>query len=374
MSPQENTEKNQLTEPFRFDLSVLSSLPKPCIPDPPRLIPPTRRRANINKLICISDTFSTISSRELSFQEWPYTSPTPRQLARAGLYYDPTPNERDKVKCFTCGAEFANWDPNSTLTDKELLEDHEGNCLWADMRRDVEQIARNPENATRQDTPARHKNPIPSPPVSLNTEELATSHHSTLNEPTPTEIQNPKSQPQHRTKQPRHPQARPPHSPSTSKPTYASVLATPSPQPPKAPRLSSHPPSRCSSSRSSHPPSHPLSHPPFHPPQSTSLTDPTTASPYHSSPNPTLSIQDLHNRFYNRPSPLERSQSTPRDDHTQDNLVIRATDSLSQFLLSALPAFTRFLLTIQEGQHNGHVPYKGYVGRYNSSLGFALNA
>ncbi|KAF2191903.1 hypothetical protein K469DRAFT_695993 [Zopfia rhizophila CBS 207.26] len=189
MSPQGNTEKNQPTEPFRFDLSVLSSLPKPCIPDPPRLIPPTRRRANINKLIRISDTFSTISSRELSFQEWPYTSPTPRQLARAGLYYDPTPDERDKVKCFTCGAEFANWDPKSTFTDKELLEDHEGNCLWTDMRRDLEQIAYNQENATRQDTPARHENPIPSPAVSPNTEEPATSHHSTLNEPTPTKIQ-----------------------------------------------------------------------------------------------------------------------------------------------------------------------------------------
>src|SRR5690348_1645081 len=39
--------------------------------------------------IRIITTYSTLSSRELSFKSWPHTNITPQQLARFGFYHDP---------------------------------------------------------------------------------------------------------------------------------------------------------------------------------------------------------------------------------------------------------------------------------------------
>ena len=87
--------------------------------------------------IPIVTQFTTISSRERSFQEWPHANLTPQQLARFGFYHKPCDEGHDNVCCFACGAEALQWDPVGPYTREDLLEPHEKDCLWVDMRCDA---------------------------------------------------------------------------------------------------------------------------------------------------------------------------------------------------------------------------------------------
>jgi hypothetical protein len=156
MPPHGITEKMQPTAPFDFNsnpFSILDALPaSPPPPEPPAPQPqpqsqpnpkPSSRRLSINKLIRISATFSTTSSRVLSFQEWPHTNISPQQLARFGFYHRPSDKTPDSVCCFICEAELSGWDPVGPYTAEDLLEQHGEDCLWADMLRDVQPCLEN---------------------------------------------------------------------------------------------------------------------------------------------------------------------------------------------------------------------------------------
>ncbi|KAF2190304.1 hypothetical protein K469DRAFT_747487 [Zopfia rhizophila CBS 207.26] len=70
----------------------------------------------------------------------------------------------------------------------------------------------------------------------------------------------------------------------------------------------------------------------------------TTESPRQKPPGPVLTVQDLITRFRNKLSPFQQQPPV-----LQDDLTAAVTNSLSKFLLSALPASTRFLSDVQEG-------------------------
>jgi hypothetical protein len=84
---------------------------------------------------------------------------------------------------------------------------------------------------------------------------------------------------------------------------------------------------------------------------------PTTQT--HRNSSSTLTIGDLYKRFHNSPSPLNLVRfDTQHIDSPQYQLSLAATNSLSKFLLSALPAFTRFLSDIQGGQYDNYIIIK----------------
>jgi hypothetical protein len=330
--------RKQPTTPLNFHLnrfSILDALstssppPDPPTPQPqpkPNLKPPSQQ-PTIDKIIHISTIFSTASSRVLSYQAWPHTNPLPQQLARLGFYHRPRDETPDNVCCFICGKETSDWEPVGPYTTSKLLGYHDYDCLWADMLRDVqlclESASLKSQPVTNTPSPATNLSPLTDKPVDT--------------QPEP---------------------AIPLPSPSTStddivtaRPTYASVLKTPlnpqpQPQPEPEPRS---------------PPSTPRSPSPF----STKAPMPQSRP---SSPTSTLTIADLHERFHNKPPPFKRTEFDQQNSDTpQYDLAVKATKSLSKFLVSALPAFTRFLVDMQRGQYCNHIPYQG-ARRYNSRL------
>jgi hypothetical protein len=81
--------------------------------------------------------FGTISCRRESFQDWPYTYPTPQQLAEAGFYDLGYENHRG-IAYFSCRVERHDHD---ALTDAQkqrtLLDWYAEGCHWRDMLRDA---------------------------------------------------------------------------------------------------------------------------------------------------------------------------------------------------------------------------------------------
>jgi len=61
-----------------------------------------------------------------------YPSLTPTDLANAGFFHDPGPDEDtyDTCKCFICGLKLGGWDE----TDNPFEEHHKrGSCAWAEF-------------------------------------------------------------------------------------------------------------------------------------------------------------------------------------------------------------------------------------------------
>jgi hypothetical protein len=336
--------KKQPTTPLNFNLnrfSILGALPASLPPPPPEPptpksqpqskpeLKPSSQRPSIDKIIRIPTTFSTTSSRVHSYQEWPHTNLLPQLLARLGFYHRPRDEKPDNVCCFICRTETSDWDPVGPYTTEKLLAYHDNDCLWAGMLRDVQPCL---ENASPKALPV------------TNTPPPATNLPSDTDKPV--DIQPVDIQPELTT------QLRsPPTSTNnivTARPTHASVLKTP-PKPQPQPELRS-------------PPSTPRSPSPFSSKARTPQSRP-------SSPTPTLTLADLHERFHNKPPPFERTEFDQQNlDTPQYDLAARATKSLSKFLVSALPAFTRYLLDMQRGQYCNHIPYQG-ARRYNSRSG-----
>ena len=64
--------------------------------------------------------------------------------------------------------------------------------------------------------------------------------------------------------------------------------------------------------------------------------------------NPTLTIEDLHIRFHHKPSPFQvENKTSQRSTKRTRNKTASVTQSLSRFLASTLPAFSRFLTEMQ---------------------------
>ncbi|KAJ4138157.1 hypothetical protein NW768_001975 [Fusarium equiseti] len=95
----------------------------------------------------ITDQYITYESRLASFQKnskkrgsaasgrgtkalnWPHKSITPDSLARAGLFFNPTPENPDNAQCFLCHKGLDGWEAN----DDPLVEHlkHAPECGWA---------------------------------------------------------------------------------------------------------------------------------------------------------------------------------------------------------------------------------------------------
>ncbi|RGP80848.1 hypothetical protein FLONG3_996 [Fusarium longipes] len=95
----------------------------------------------------ITDQFITYESRLASFQKnskkrgsaasgrgtktlnWPHKSITPDSLARAGLFFNPTPQNPDNAQCFLCHKGLDGWEANDDPLVEHLT--HAPECGWA---------------------------------------------------------------------------------------------------------------------------------------------------------------------------------------------------------------------------------------------------
>jgi hypothetical protein len=136
---------------------------------------------NMSKSVQISGTFSTISSRLDSFGSWPYQCWPPKQLAVHGFYQMPG-EKGDPIACFSCGKEFYCKDSTEMITNKELLDYHHDDCLWADMRREI--MAHSSLAITR---PTNHSVVTGPPQQQLEMDSSPSPHRSSpLSSPLPT--------------------------------------------------------------------------------------------------------------------------------------------------------------------------------------------
>jgi hypothetical protein len=225
-----------------------------------------------------------------------------------------------KVCCFACEAEASGFEPTRAFTIEELLLRHKEDCLWEQMLRDVELcvVDSQPASLTDASSPTGFQplqnNHTDAQPMQENNSNFQSQN---LESPTPTETLSPSL------------------STNSPKPTYASVLKTqPQSEIESSPHISR--PSSPSSSK-------------------------TPSTQTHCSSDPaTLTVEDLYKRFHNRPSPLNSPRfNSQHPDSPQHQLNLVAVNSLSKFLRSALPAFTRFLSDIQGGQYNSPVYFGG---------------
>lgn len=185
---------------------------------------------------------------------------------------------------------------------EELLAMHEKDCMWADLLRETQCFIE--PLGKHSTTPLRPSTPIPSTTQESQTYATENEAHN--------------SSPDH-------------NSSSTSSPrrSYASVLKIPS-------RTQSPAELKSTSTSRSRSPS-PLE-------TSREKKEPHSTPP---TPTPTLTVEELRNRFHNKPSPfkLAAHQMPTNCDH----FTAVATEALSNFLLSAIPAFRDFYLTFTMG-------------------------
>ncbi|KAF2180320.1 hypothetical protein K469DRAFT_715564 [Zopfia rhizophila CBS 207.26] len=256
-----------------------------------------------------------MSSRINPYTNWPHQYLSPIKLATAGFYHLTTGAYEDAVECAFCGIQLYKWN-DFDFPVEELMLGHEYNCFWPELRADFHShlplIA--PLNTATPHTPNKNHT-------------LTTPH--TPKKPPPSRI----------------PRPSPKRNPLP--------LQLPQPSNPQ-------PPSQPSAQTSTHPPAHPPppSIPPVSSPQprtyASALASPFSAQPNRPRQKPSvLTVQNLITRFRNKPSPFQQLPTL------QYNLATAATNSLSKFLLSALPAFTRFLSDIQGGQYIRRSPYGG---------------
>ncbi|KAJ5365247.1 hypothetical protein N7517_008133 [Penicillium concentricum] len=293
----------------------------------------------------ISTTHGTIAARAVSFHGQLLSGVTPLQLAQNGLYYKPLgPNNRAAC-CFACGTTT----PLTTFLRapiEEIPRLHTENCMWQIIYRDLKSHFENPDSVSQSTTtstkspPTHHRLPSNSLPpkatisnLSIQYEESPAAGPTTLTRPPPTPLPQPQPQPQpHR--QPSQ-QAGSPHPlqlaqtatspPQLQKPTYASVIQ-------RAP---------------------------------TSLAQPTPKTHQPAPPLKfTLTIEDLHRRFHNKPPPFKDDKKTRKHPANRArNKPASAAHSLARFLHSALPAFSGFL---SEMQPNPDSRYPSHLKFHNS--------
>ena len=73
---------------------------------------------------------STYADRLASFDNWPHTSPSPKDLAKAGFSHTPTDEHPDNVICKTCGNLICNWKPDYDPKIQLHIYHHRCSTLW----------------------------------------------------------------------------------------------------------------------------------------------------------------------------------------------------------------------------------------------------
>lgn len=265
---------------------------------------------------------------------------TPLQLAQNGFHYKPYPRFGGLACCFACQS-FKRLDSFQSATFRETQLLHIDNCIWEVIYSEIKQhlepttsldISTNASPLPRQSTPSHH--PMECEPLKKTTTDASTqtptqstpaapaigenSSNTNLDSftqsPSPTTDREPQIAPLAYSPQPPPPpQPNPPAtSPQNQQPTYASILKQ---------------------SVVSMPGSIPSTQKPI-----------TPAKPAKS----VITIEDLHRRFHNKPSPFQL-EDKPKQRATKRvrNKSASATQSLSRFLASALPAFSQFLTEMQ---------------------------
>lgn len=304
---------------------------------------PTPQRT-VQEKFFISTTYSTIAARALSFQGQVLNGVTPLQLAQNGFHYQPYPSGGGLACCFACQS-AKRLDNFQRVPLPETQQLHMADCIWqviysdlklhlesSDLKQHLESADRLPP-PTNASPPPRQSAPCPRPSSGSEQLEKTTADASTQTQteliptvPTTAEkpsnssldshtqplstITDPESHlpPSSYSPQPLHPTPIITFPPNSHQPTYASVLRHPtttSPQPISKPR------------------------------------EPTLHT------RPILTIEDLHRRFHNKPSPFQLETQTRKRSARTRNKTVSTTKSLSRFLTSALPALSRFLAEMQ---------------------------
>ncbi|CAI7635288.1 unnamed protein product [Penicillium discolor] len=281
-----------------------SSLLEPANPTtPPAQTAPHRTDQPYDR---ISTTHGTIAARAVSFHGQLLSGVTPLELAQNGLYYKPLGLNDRTACCFACGTTT----PLTTFLRAPIEKTprlHTENCMWQIIYRDLKSLFETSDSVSQPTTtstgsPPAHHLPFNGSPLKATNSNLSiqcqASPAATLTRLPPTLDPQPQPQPQPQPSQ----QGSSPHPlrpaqtaispPQLRKPTYASVIQN-------AP---------------------------------TSLEEPTPKTHQPAPPlKSTLTIEDLHRRFHNKPSPFKD------DKKTRKFPANRAT----------LPAFSRFLAEMQ---------------------------
>ncbi|KAL2838686.1 hypothetical protein BJX68DRAFT_248700 [Aspergillus pseudodeflectus] len=323
--------------------SLLDSAPQrltetPTRPSSPRVSTRPSTPQELHDIVLeIPLELATVQSRLQTFHQWPLAHITPRQLARLGFWHAPSGKDRDSVSCFACDVSVQRW-RDVEHTTAELLALHDDHCVWADLLEDMETFPNLPSYEPTGQLPRTST-------IETKTEPLSSSSSIQPRHPTTESQEPPQAQ------EPLQPQVPSNPTPSSRK-SYASILKTPL-NPPT--RLKA----KLTSASQSPGPAAPET------PTTTTCRYPSTLSPTRSPiQSPTLTVDDLYSHFHNKPSPFTSADS---NNHyfaiSQHKLVSTATNALSNFLLSALPAFTGYLSNMQIGGSDCRPPYTWKVSR-----------
>ncbi|KAL7648963.1 hypothetical protein ACMYSQ_012642 [Aspergillus niger] len=281
-----------------------SSLLKPTNPTVPlnRTTPPH----NDQPLHQIPITYSTIAARALSFHDQVLTDITPVQLAQNGLYCKLLPGFGGTACCFACGSTKPLYKLQKNSIE-EMQQLHLADCIWQIICRDLKPVFETPASV------------VPEESSTVVIDSVAAQSSITL-EP---DTQQPQSACSPEVCQPLQPlqppeTSQPPHSTITTssaqdqRRTYASVLQRPKPSLPQ------------------------------------SSSEPYQSAPSTKKPTRILSIEDLYRRFHNRPSPfISDKKPSKLSARRARNRNTFATQTLTRFLISALPTLSQLLAEIQ---------------------------
>ncbi|KAA8652788.1 baculoviral IAP repeat-containing protein [Aspergillus tanneri] len=123
--------------------------------------PSTPQQQPPENFIWIDSELASTLARTWTYQNWPLTKTTPKQLAKFGFYHTPDELSHDKVCCFACGIEVSEWTDTRYSTEK-LFSFHYDDCVWADLLEETDAFADScPTNQKAQEQP------LPTPTVAV---------------------------------------------------------------------------------------------------------------------------------------------------------------------------------------------------------------
>ncbi|KAJ6041550.1 hypothetical protein N7460_006940 [Penicillium canescens] len=310
-------------------------------PTPPELSTPQR---TTQEKFLISTTYSTIAARALSFQGQVLSGVTPLQLAKNGFHYQPF-SSGGLACCFACQS-AKRLDSLQRAPFQELQQPHRADCIWKVISSDLKQHLDSTDTlSSSTDTLSSSTDipPLPHQPVPSRFFSSKSEQHKKTTTDASTQTQSKPAQTVLSTAEECSNDSRAHPRSTTTDPESRLPPPTLSPQPPRpSPTITTLP----------------LSHQPTY---ASVLRQATTNSPQSipktqepvPSTRPILTIEDLHRRFYNKPSPFQlESKARKRSASQSRNKPVSATKSLSKFLTSALPAFSRFLAEMQPNPNN----------------------
>ncbi|KAJ5982661.1 hypothetical protein N7451_012761 [Penicillium sp. IBT 35674x] len=279
-------------------------------------------------LVSITYDYSTITARARSFQGVVLTGVTPLQLAQNGFYYRPS-GVSNAACCFACQS-TKHLSTFQCTPFEEVQQLHEEDCIWqiisCDLKHHLGTPNKPPSSITAFPSPKRSTPTANSSTQTTDDSGIKSRTQSTPNTSTTAKERSNtnfdcRSNPLPATTDPEPQRPRPTCSPQPLQPT-PNIISSPHSQQLTYASILQHP--TTSSPQSSPKPDEPI------PPA-----------------KPALTIEDLHRRFHNKPSPFQLENKTSRRSIKRLRKTASATQSLSRFLASALPAFARFLTETQ---------------------------